>query len=223
MSRLLAPSQSISRLQSSGNDVTGPSPTYLVLAGGGREEGWRGLDMRHFLQMPPRGKGMVSHLRGGGLHHWGEKERRDVSQALRDVSRGKGERLETLPSSTWTVDGRLSWKVRNELMGLLWVKKIILGVPSVPSLFYFSARIWGRPEWWLLPEALIENSGVGVGEIRFFFFRFSMELESVKIRDTRSNETVTKLSLQVYDKTLIKQERENGNSNSVSEVSLNWK
>lgn len=68
---------------------------------------------------------------------------------------------------------------------------------------------------------MIENSGVGVGEIRFFFFRFSMELESVKIRDTRSNETVTKLSLQVYDKTLIKQERENGNSNSVSEVSLN--
>lgn len=76
--------------------------------------------MRHFLQMPRGGRGSFHTFEAVDYTTGAKKERRDVSQALRDVSKEKGgKRLEALPSATWTVDGRLSWKVRNELMGLL--------------------------------------------------------------------------------------------------------
>lgn len=148
MSRLLAPSQSISRLQRC-NPLQG---TWYWQEG---EEGWtcaisckchegegdRFTPSRRWITPLGRRK------KGGMLaRRWGM------------FPRGKGgKRLEALPSATWTVDGRLSWKVRNELMGLLWVKRIILGVPSVPPFLFFCQNLG------------IENSGVGVGEIRYFF------------------------------------------------------
>lgn len=51
------------------------------------------------------------------------------------------------------VDGWLSWKVRgNELMGVLWVKRIILGGSFDPSSsFFLFQKVFGgwSPKWWL--------------------------------------------------------------------------
>lgn len=67
------------------------------------------------------------------------------------------------------VDGWLSWKVRgNELMGVLWVKRIILGGSFDPSssffLFQKVSRIWGMITQMVIIY-LIKNSRIG----KFFF------------------------------------------------------
>lgn len=46
--------------------------------------------MRHFLQMPRGGRGSFHTFEAVDYTTGAKKERRDVSQALRDVSKGKG-------------------------------------------------------------------------------------------------------------------------------------
>lgn len=137
LSRLLALSQSISRLQSTGNDVTGsPQDTWYWQEGawtcaisckcqGEEEDGFAPSWMGSFVP---------------GVDHnpW--------------RARKKGGTLEVFPFAT-----------RNELMGVLRVKRIILGLPSTPPPFFLLAQkisaqnLGDDPNGDYLSEASIEN------------------------------------------------------------------
>lgn len=135
VSRLLAPSQSISRLQSTGNDVTGsPQDTWYWQEGG--RGGWTCA---------------ISCPVANGTRRFRTFEMGWFCPLVDHAAVWKKGGVESV--SFCDVDGWLSWKVRgNELMGVLWVKRIILGGSFDPSSsFFLFQKVFGgwSPKWWL--------------------------------------------------------------------------
>lgn len=160
LSRLLAPSQSISRLQSTGNDVTGSlQDTCYWQEGGGH------APFLAPLQMLWRRSRMVSHLRDGFVP--GSDWCRKKGRALRGVPGGGGcFLLRRGPTLMAGFRGKLGR--RNELMGVLWVERIIF------PFFLFAQNLGDGLNGDYLSEALIENSRVGARE-RIFFISYIMK------------------------------------------------